>query len=110
MRLCTNSLLKSLLKTKDDWNVSQLEEQLYGLLSQLQKAGAKQVVEPNREKAEKILSNEVKVPSDRTVYYCLMDAKVSRLKRISLPSTQHQRYCPKMLPMHQKRLTNTLIH
>lgn len=69
MRFCTNSLLKSLLKTKDDWNVSELEEQLYGLLSQLQKAGAKQVVEPNREKVEEILSNEVKVPSDRTVYY-----------------------------------------
>ena len=69
MRLCTNSLLKSLFKTKDDWDVSELEEQLYGLLSQLQKAGAKQVVEPNREKVEEILSNEVKVPSDRTVYY-----------------------------------------
>jgi hypothetical protein len=62
-------LLKSLFKTEDELNISELEEQLYGLLCQLQKAGTKQVVEPNREKVEEILSNEVKAPSDRTVYY-----------------------------------------
>jgi len=79
-RLGTNSLLKSLLKTEDDWNISELEEQLYGLLSQLQKAGTKQVVEPNREKVEEILSNEVKVPSDRTTAPLEIKEAVKRRK------------------------------
>lgn len=65
-RIGKNSLLKSVLKTEDDWNKTELEERLVEILENLLKAGQKQVLEPNREKVQEILSNEMKKPSDRS--------------------------------------------